>query len=77
MTTLKVGWGVRLREWLFQHLFPTDYEHMTHLVDDVIKLELRLQREEGKDNRFDPLTYSDSNSKTYKIKEQHVGGEDV
>ena len=75
MTTLKVGWGVRLREWLFKHLFPTDYEHMTHLVDDVIRLELRLQREEEKYKRF--LTSSDSNSKTYKIKEQHIGGEDV
>ncbi len=25
--------------WLFRHLFPGEYDHMRHLIDDVIYLE--------------------------------------
>ena len=28
-----------MRDWLFRHLFPRQYDHMQHLVDDVIRLE--------------------------------------
>ena len=29
----------KLSGWLFKWLFPREYEHMRHLVDDVIRLE--------------------------------------
>ncbi len=28
-----------MRQWLFKTFFRGEYEHMTHLVDDVIRLE--------------------------------------
>ena len=29
----------KLSGWLFMKLFPREYDHMRHLVDDVIRLE--------------------------------------
>jgi len=34
----------RLRHWLFKILFPMDYMHLRHLIDDVIELELENKR---------------------------------
>ena len=31
--------SIRIRNWLFKHLFPQEWDHMGHLVDDVIRLE--------------------------------------
>jgi len=31
----------KIKGWVFRHLFREDYEHMRHLVDDVIRLETR------------------------------------
>jgi len=33
-----------IRDWLFRHLFPDEYDHMRHLVDDVIDLEIEKRK---------------------------------
>ncbi len=52
-----------MRGWLFRFLFRADYEHMRHLVDDVIKLE-----KENEILRNKPTVVMDANSSTIYFK---------
>ncbi len=63
---------IKISNWLFKLLFPEQWEHMGHLVDDVIRLEAE---QKGLQIQIAGLRYcvkvsSDTNTSTYRADER-------
>jgi len=58
-----MNWYRKIKHWFFTILFPEEYEHLRHLIDDVIRLEL------------DKDTTTGSNCKTVSLEEEEEDGE--